>query len=436
MPIAAANTSASDTPRLLIATAIWFASLQAWPAPCPPMWTIVLPSASNSGRARSTSASSPPIMIERRASIAPSWPPDTGASRVVKPFSFARSANARDATGEMLLMSMTRSPGCAPAAMPSGPNVTVSTSGAFVTIVTTMSERSATSRGVLATVAPSAFSASAFASVRFVTVTGNPALSAFRAIGSPMIPRPTKPMRCLVLSVAIRLRPVSLDVHGSYALVGRDEEGVLLGLADLHRDEQPLVGDVDEPARTLELVRDGLGERWLLEAVHDEQARLLDDPEEVLGREPVLVREQDRRPELFVAFVDLVEVHGGARSIGRRALNLSFHDDGTVPHGDRHARDGRARAVLHPHHRAQARLDRLAERRGRRGPARARERAGVPEARAARQDPGLPPGQGATPALRADLRRRAPLGRRRGGRGRRDVQGDRRSREHRLARPA
>src|SRR5258707_11369401 len=132
--------------------------------------------------------------------------------------------------------------------MPSPPNVTASTSGAFVTIVTTMSERSATSRGVRTTVAPAAFSDSAFASVRFVTLSGKPAFRAFRSIGRPMIPRPTKPRRGLVRSVAIRLRLglIGLDVHGADAFVRRDEVGVGVGLADVHRCEEPLVGDVHE----------------------------------------------------------------------------------------------------------------------------------------------------------------------------------------------
>src|SRR5690242_15096495 len=286
------------------------------------MCTIVLPSASNSGRARSTSAASPPTMIERRASIAPSSPPDTGASSVAKPFAFARSAKSRLAAGEMLLMSTTSNPGWAPSAMPSGPKVTASTSGAFVTIVTTMSERSATSRGVLLTVAPSASSGLARDSVRLVTVSGKPAFRAFRAIGWPMIPRPTKPTRVLVgPAIASRIRSIALDVHGAHALFGSDEVGVGVGLTDVDRREEPLVGDMDEAARALELVRDRLGERGFLEAVLHQLLRLLDEPEELLGREAVLMRQQDGGPEVLVAFVDLVEVHRSARSIGRGALN-------------------------------------------------------------------------------------------------------------------
>src|SRR5260221_6333812 len=273
------------------------------------MCTIVFPSASKTARARSTSAASPPTMIESRASIAPISPPETGASSVLKPFAAARSAMSRDATGEMLLMSTTSSPSCVPSAMPAGPNVTASTSGAFVTIVTTMSERSATSRGVVTTVAPRSFSESARASVRLVTVRGKPALRAFRAIGRPMIPRPTKPTRGLVRSVAIRLRLVALDVHGAYAFVGRDEVGVGVGLADIHRREEPLVGHVHEGARALELVRDRFRQRGLFEAVLHELLRPFDHPEELVWSEAIGMGDEHGGTDVVVAFVDLVEVH-------------------------------------------------------------------------------------------------------------------------------
>ena len=166
------------------------------------MCTMVFPRASKRGIARFRSDSSPPTMIARRASIAPTSPPDTGASSVRKGgrFAAARVANSRVATGLTVLMSIASRPSCAPAATPSGPKITASTSGVFVTIVTTMSLRSATSRGVRAMVAPASPSGFARSSVRFVTVTGKPARSAFRAIGAPMIPRPTKPTRSTISS--------------------------------------------------------------------------------------------------------------------------------------------------------------------------------------------------------------------------------------------
>src|SRR5438445_670166 len=296
IPCAFANTSASDTPRLFSATAIWFASLQACPAPWSPMWTIVFPSASKTGIARFTSFSSPPIMIERRASIAPSSPPETGASSVRNSgrFAAARFANSRVAAGEIVLMSIASKPSCAPAAMPSGPKVTVSTSGELVTMVMTMSLRSATSRGVRMTVAPASPSGFARSRVRFVTVTAKPALGALRASGAPMIPRPTNPGRSTAL-----VRP--------FAAV--DEEGPLLGLVDVHRRDQEIVGDVDEALGASQLVRDRLRERVFFICVEEERPRLLHECEELGGLEVLFVREEDGRPEIFVAVVDLVIEH-------------------------------------------------------------------------------------------------------------------------------
>src|SRR5438067_2508217 len=90
-------------------------------------------------------------MIESRASIAPTSPPDTGASSVWKGgwFFAARSANSLVRCGEIVLMSIASSPSWAPAATPYVPNSTASTSGESTTIVMTMSERCATSRVLL-----------------------------------------------------------------------------------------------------------------------------------------------------------------------------------------------------------------------------------------------------------------------------------------------
>ena len=56
----------------------WLTALTAWPAPIGPTWVIVVPSAARTGRARSTSAASPPTKIVRVAFCAPSLPPETG----------------------------------------------------------------------------------------------------------------------------------------------------------------------------------------------------------------------------------------------------------------------------------------------------------------------------------------------------------------------
>src|SRR6267142_1858188 len=124
--------------------------------------------------------------------------------------------------------------------MPSGPKVTASTSGELVTIVTTRSERSATSRGVRTTVAPASSSGFARSSVRFVSVTGKLALMAFRAIGEPMIPSPTKPTRSIVKRSVLEI------------VVAREEHAPVAGL--LRNEERPFLGDVDVDGCHEELV--------------------------------------------------------------------------------------------------------------------------------------------------------------------------------------
>jgi hypothetical protein len=64
-----------------------------------------------------------------RPAIAPPSPPETGASSIATSCAAARSASARAARGAMVLVSITSSPGDAPARMPSGAVTTASTSG-------------------------------------------------------------------------------------------------------------------------------------------------------------------------------------------------------------------------------------------------------------------------------------------------------------------
>src|SRR2546423_4118475 len=272
------------------------------------MWTMVFPSASKSGIARFTSVSSPPTMIARRASIAPTSPPETGASSVRNGgrLAAARFANSREAIGLIVLMSIASRSGRAPAAMPSGPKVTDSTSGELVTMVTTRSERSATSRGVRTTVAPAAPSDFARSSVRLVTVTGKPARMAFRAIGAPMIPSPTKPTRSIrsVLEVV-----VAREEHAPLAGLLGDEKGPLLGHVHVDRRDEKLIGHVNEASRPLELVRDSLGERVFLVRIDEQGPGLLHQREELERFVAALVGEEHGGAELLVALMDLVEEH-------------------------------------------------------------------------------------------------------------------------------
>ena len=113
-PARVAKVNASAIAMLLPTTRIWLTSLHVWPAPVGPMWVIFLPIASNTGRTRSTTAASPPIMMDSVAFRAPTSPPLTGASSMAMPLACSVSAISRVVWGEMVLMSTTTAPGCAP----------------------------------------------------------------------------------------------------------------------------------------------------------------------------------------------------------------------------------------------------------------------------------------------------------------------------------
>ena len=80
-PALAANSRASPTASMLSATMIWLATLQVWPSPTPPTKVMFLPISSNRGLTRANEASVAPTMMVRLAALAPTSPPETGASR-------------------------------------------------------------------------------------------------------------------------------------------------------------------------------------------------------------------------------------------------------------------------------------------------------------------------------------------------------------------
>jgi hypothetical protein len=82
--------------------------------------------------------------------------------------------------------------------MPSDPSVTASRAAESATIVMTTSARRAASAGVVAAVAPASTSDSAFAGVRFHTVSSCPASSSRRAIRPPIPPTPIKAILVMV----------------------------------------------------------------------------------------------------------------------------------------------------------------------------------------------------------------------------------------------
>ncbi len=133
---------------MLLAMRIWLTILVCWPAPAGPWWTIVLPMHSRSGRTASTASVSPPTMIDRAAFLAPTSPPETGAStlcdalRLGRVVDFAGPATAR-------WWSCRPGPCLAwlPASAPCGPRKTSRTSLGKPTMAKTTSDCSATCLG-------------------------------------------------------------------------------------------------------------------------------------------------------------------------------------------------------------------------------------------------------------------------------------------------
>lgn len=193
-PARDANSRASATASMFSATMIWLATLAVWPSPLPPTRVMFLPMRSNSGLTRANTSSGPPTMMDSVAFLAPTSPPETGASRYWAPMASMRRAKSLVATGEMELMSTTTLPllPLRPAATPSSPNSTFSTSGVSGSIRKMMSARSATPRAVVHWVALlSAICAGILP--RVFTKSWWPAARRWPAMGAPMMPRPTKP---------------------------------------------------------------------------------------------------------------------------------------------------------------------------------------------------------------------------------------------------
>ncbi len=80
-PALEANSSPSATASMVNATMIWLATLVVCPSPLPPISVTFLPISPRIGRTLAKAASGPPTMMVRLAALAPTSPPDTGASR-------------------------------------------------------------------------------------------------------------------------------------------------------------------------------------------------------------------------------------------------------------------------------------------------------------------------------------------------------------------
>src|SRR6516225_6309626 len=191
-PALDANKSASPTASIVRATIIWLATLVVWPSPLAPTRVMFLPISSNSGLTLSKAACGPPTMIVSEAALAPTSPPETGASRYSQPSAVMRRAKSLVAIGEMELMSTTILPGVSPSATPLLPNSAASTCGVSGTMVITTSELAATSLPDAQTFAPPPVSSSGTLP-RSKTESACPPFSRCPAMGRPMIPRPINP---------------------------------------------------------------------------------------------------------------------------------------------------------------------------------------------------------------------------------------------------
>ena len=187
-----ANSSASPTASIVSATMIWLATFVVCPSPLPPTRVMLAPIRSNSGLTVSNVAWLPPTMMVSLPALAPTSPPETGASRYSQPRALIRSAKPLVSMGEMELMSTTILPADRPSATPFSPNRTAATSGVSGTIVMMISERSATSLPLPQTAAPPSTSSCGIGT-RSCTNNACSPVCRCPAMGRPMMPSPMKP---------------------------------------------------------------------------------------------------------------------------------------------------------------------------------------------------------------------------------------------------
>src|SRR5580698_4902600 len=189
-----ASTNASARAAVLAATASWLHTLAAWPLPGPPRCTSLSPSASRTGRARSTAASLPPIMKVSVPAAAPATPPETGASRYCRPFAAAAACRSLVVATSMEDESITSAPAGSRARAAPAPVSTSRTMAPFGSIVrkTSAPSAAAATESTISTPRPAAacLAASAWSKPR----TRCPAWTRFADIGAPMLPSPTNPI--------------------------------------------------------------------------------------------------------------------------------------------------------------------------------------------------------------------------------------------------
>src|SRR5918994_17181 len=149
MPSRSATLQASASAAMVAPATRLLQSFAAWPAPAGPTWTTRLPSASSSGRCAAKAPLVPPTMTVSEAASAPAGPPLTRASRDSIPARASPTASAH---------------------------------------------ARAASAGVAATGSPRS---AALAGSASTATSSCPAAARFRAIGSPIVPRPMNATRVM-----------------------------------------------------------------------------------------------------------------------------------------------------------------------------------------------------------------------------------------------
>ncbi len=140
-------------------------------------------------------------MMVSDAALAPTSPPETGASRYSQPSSLIFLANSLVAIGEIELMSTTILPCDRPSATPSSPNSTASTCGVSGTMMMMMSALLATSLRRGADRGAAVDQRIGRHAVVVVQVQLVAALACrCPAIGAPMMPSPMKPIFAMFVS--------------------------------------------------------------------------------------------------------------------------------------------------------------------------------------------------------------------------------------------
>src|SRR5258705_10045874 len=186
----------------------------ACPAPAAPAWMMFLPIARRSSSARAKPACVPPTMKVSVPAAAPPTPPETGASRVTRPFSFSIAWKAAHDSTSFVEQSMTSAPGANGSALA---GITASTWRPLGSIVITTSAPATASSTDARRCSPASCARSMAPVFTSKQRTSCPASFKRHAMGKPMLPSPMNPITAMWVSLN---EPGSGHVEEHRLLVG------------------------------------------------------------------------------------------------------------------------------------------------------------------------------------------------------------------------